>query len=257
MSDFALPADLFDRQHAAPGKRLSMALAIGMHVVLALFLFYGVRWQTHAPEPVQVELVRAVPQELTFPPAPKPSIEPEPKPEPKPEPQPAPKVEPKPPAKAPDIALKEKEKPKPEPKVEPKVESKPDKLKEMLKRETEQLERDKKLSSLDKELADAKAVQSAERQGKAMAAWISKIRDKIRGNIVLPPDVRGNPEAIFTVNQLPTGEIISASLARSSGNLSLDAAIERAILKSSPLPKAEPRDLFERTLELKFRPLEN
>jgi colicin import membrane protein len=43
---------------------------------------------------------------------------------------------------------------------------------------------------------------------------------------------------------------------RSSGNRAYDEAIERAILKSSPLPRPDQPSLFRRELELKFRPLD-
>ena len=54
--------------------------------------------------------------------------------------------------------------------------------------------------------------------------------------------------------QLPTGEIIDATLRKSSGNRAYDDAVQRAILKSSPLPRPERADLFQRNLTLKFRP---
>jgi colicin import membrane protein len=59
------------------------------------------------------------------------------------------------------------------------------------------------------------------------------------------------------VDQLPTGEVINVRLVRSSGIAALDDAIERAIRRSSPLPLPTDSALFERTLELKFRPLED
>jgi hypothetical protein len=31
----------------APGKRISFALAVLMHAVLAVFIIYGIHWQTH------------------------------------------------------------------------------------------------------------------------------------------------------------------------------------------------------------------
>ncbi len=68
--------------------------------------------------------------------------------------------------------------------------------------------------------------------------------------------MKGNPEAVFNVTQLPSGDIVTVRLKQSSGNPALDAAIERAILKSSPLPKPGQADLFERSLELRFRPLD-
>ena len=36
------------------GKRISIALAIGVHLLLAGFLFYGVRWQTKSTDAVEV-----------------------------------------------------------------------------------------------------------------------------------------------------------------------------------------------------------
>ena len=90
----------------------------------------------------------------------------------------------------------------------------------------------------------------------AQARWIDQIRSRIRGYINLPPDIPGNPEAIFDVVQLPTGEIIDVKLRKSSGVRAYDDAVQRAILKSSPLPKPVPADLFQRSLELHFRPLD-
>ena len=239
------------------GKRISIALAIAVHLLLAGFLFYGVRWQTKATDVVEVELVRAAaepaiatpPTPVAVPPAP--TIEPPPAPAPKPEPAPSPRK--------PDIVIKDKQKPKP--KAPPKPEPKPrvDPFQEQLKRETEQLTQRKQTDSAARELSQIKAAHAAAARNKAIADYLSRIRGKIRGNIVVPPEIKGNPEAIFEVTQLPSGEIVTGSvrLKRSSGHAALDAAIERAILKSSPLPKPPQPDLFERSLELRFKPLDD
>lgn len=232
-----------------PGKRISIALAIAVHLLLAGFLFYGVRWQTKATDVVEVELVRATAEPVAAPIAvpPAPTVEP---------PPPAPKPEPAPTPPKPDIALKEKEKPKPPPKVEPKPRVNP--VEEQLKRELEQLTQRKKLDSAEREVAQKQAAQASAARSKAMADYVGRIRGKIRGNIhAVPPDVKGNPEAIFDVTQLPSGEIVTVRLKRSSGYAALDAIIERAILTSSPLPKPQQADLFERSLELHFRPLDD
>lgn len=231
-----------------PGKRISIALAIAVHLLLAAFLFYGVRWQTKATDVVEVELVRAAPEPAAAPVAvpPAPTIEQPPAPEPKPEPAPPP---PKP-----DIAIKEKPKPKLPPQPEPKPRVDP--FKEQLKREAEQLTQRKQADSAAQEFAQKQAAQASAARSKAMADYLGRIRGKIRGNIVVPPEVRGNPEAVFDVTQLPSGEIVTVRLKRSSGHPALDAAIERAILKSNPLPKPQPADLFERSLELRFKPLD-
>ena len=243
------------------GKRASIALAIAVHLLLAGFLFYGVRWQTKATDVVEVELVRAVAEPAPAPPAAPPVAVP---PAPTFQPPPVPRPEPVRPPPKPDIAIKEKEKPKPPPKVEPKpepppkVEAKPrvDPFQEQLKRESEQLTQRKQAETAAQELAQLKAAQAASARNKAIADYLGKIRGKIRGNIVVPPEIKGNPEAVFDVTQLPSGEIVTVRLKRSSGHTALDAAIERAILKSNPLPKPESADLFSRSLELRFRPLD-
>ena len=171
---------------------------------------------------------------------------------------PLPKPEPKPvpPPPKPDIAIKEKEKPKPPP---PKVEARPrvDPFQEQLKHEAEQMTQRRNADSAAQEFAQKQAAQATAARSKAMADYLGRIRGKIRGNIVVPPEVRGNPEAVFDVTQLPSGEIVTVRLKRSSGHPALDAAIERAILKSNPLPRPEPADLFSRSLELRFRPLDD
>ena len=230
------------------GKRISIALAVAVHLVLAAFLFYGVHWQTKATDVVEVELVRATPlSPSAAPPAPVVA------PTPPVEQPPAPKPEPAPPPK-PDIAIKEKEKPKPPPKVEPTTRVDP--FQEQLKREAEQFAQRKSLESAEREVTQKQAAQASAARNKAMSDYLGRIRGKIRGNIVVPPEVKGNPEAVFDVTQLPGGEIVTVRLKRSSGHAILDAAIERAILKSNPLPKPEPADLFSRSLELRFKPLD-
>ena len=95
---------------------------------------------------------------------------------------------------------------------------------------------------------------AVEARKSAESDWIGRIQAKIRGNVILPPDLPGNPEAIFDVVQLPTGEIIDVKMNKSSGVRTYDDAVQRAILKSSPLPKADRPGMFQRVLTLKFRP---
>ena len=200
----------------------------------------------------------------------------EPKPEPKPLP---PKVE-TPPVK-PDIAVKDDKKKKEEPKKpEPKPEEvpkKPEPKKEEPKKPEperrsfdDELQRELKQAQQQKAVHDQRARADAElRQlGQAqaelaasalqrgLASYMDKIRGKIKGNIVLPPGIKGNPEGIFDVTQLPTGEIINVKISKSSGNRALDEAIERAIRKSDPLPLPDQPGLFKRELKLKYRPFD-
>jgi colicin import membrane protein len=254
-------------ERADPGKALSALLAAAMHVLLFLVLVFGVRWQNKAPETVQVELWN--------PPAEAPPVE-EPKPVPKVEPAPPLVVQPevaKPDPVVPKPEIVEKKatvaKPVPRPiaKVEPKPIPKPEPSKAVAKPRDEeaqrmireQLQREQASLAVDRErqhMSDQLAREAAATRNKAMADWVGKVAAKVRGNVVLPPDIKGNPEAIFDVVQLPNGEVLQVKLRKSSGHRTLDDAIERAILKSSPLPKPDRSESAPRAFELKYRPLD-
>ena len=245
-----------------PGKRKAMALTVLVHVALLVVLFFGVQWKRSAPDVVEVELWSARPAAPTAAPPP-PEPKPEPPPEPRPEPRPQPKPEPvvKPPVK-PDIALKEEKrkpepkKPEPEPKKpEAKPEPKKPDFSDLLKREnSERLPRPDTRQMANAAAAEMDQRTAAGRRG--LADYAARIRGKVRGNIVLPPNIADNPEAVFRVTQLPTGEVMAVHLEKSSGNASLDAAIERALRKSSPLPKPDNPADFQRELDIKYRPFE-
>jgi colicin import membrane protein len=258
-----LAAEALDfRRRREPGLARSFLLALAVHAVLVAVMFVGVRWQSHRPEVVSVELWDSAP------PPPPPQVEPpKPPPEPpKPVPEP-PKPPPEPPKPEPKIEKpqivekapppKPKPKPKPEPKPKPKPEAKPKPDPQFLKRMQEEAAREQAAleeQNRAREAREAKARAAAAASQKALDEWVGRIRGKIRGNIVLPPDLAGNPEAIFDVTLLPDGSVLSVRRRKSSGHAGYDAAVERAIYKSSPLPRPDQPGLFRRDLELKFRP---
>jgi colicin import membrane protein len=222
------------RGHPALGR--SFVLSAFVHLVLLAVIFLGVRFQSSPPAVVNVELWEA-------PPAPQPVVE-EPKPPQVVKPQPAPEPE----AKKPDIALPDKPKPKAKPKpAPPKRDLAFDKqLREQAAAEERQLQ--------DRFIRDQAARAQADIRSRELARWTDKIRAKIRGNIILPQDIPGNPEAIFDVTLLPTGEVLTVRKTKSSGHPGYDDSVERAIMKSSPLPQPDDRSLFQRQLQLKFHP---
>ena len=84
--------------------------------------------------------------------------------------------------------------------------------------------------------------------GAALGIWGGKVSSHIRANTIfqIPPDLRGNPKAEFSVSVLPDGTIANLKLIRSSGVPSWDQAAERAIRRSDPLPRppvGAPRDI--------------
>lgn len=278
----------FQRQE--PGKWASAIFSFLMHAVLVAALVWGVQWQRREPQPVGVELVRALPAADAPPPQPKPEIRPEPpKPEPKPEPKPVVEKTPEPkPVAKPDIALKEPEKKKPEPKPEPKPEKKPEPrpepkpekkpepkpekkdeakppmsdLDRMLAKEDQRIRDVKNRSMLDKQAADFNAKLDAAAteasMGRAQADWISRISQKVRSNLILPPGTSGDPKLVFRIQILPSGEVLGEpKLLSNTGGAALEEAVRRAILKSSPLPKPEKKEVFERELNFNFYPTRN
>jgi len=276
MAIATMPMHLEHLEREEPGVHSSAILAILVHVLLFTVLFFGVRWQSRPPETVSVELwvpppppmverVEVKPEpvvEPPTPPKPEPKIElpkpdivikakPEPKPKPKPEPV-KPKHEPPPPKPHPKP---EAVKPKPEP-VKPVPQTKPrdEELRRKMREELAQEQNSLKIDRERQNMKDQLARDMAAAQKSALSGYAEKIKAKVRGNIVMPIDIVGNPEAIFVVIQLPTGDVLSTKLRKSSGNAAYDTAVERAILKSSPLPKPDKGELFERELILKFHP---
>jgi colicin import membrane protein len=228
-----------------PALLRSFMLAAAMHAGLVAVMVLGVHFQSHPPATVEVELWD------TSPPPPQAELKPVVKPEP---PPPPPKVEPQKPLAKPDIAVQKKPEPKPKAKPEPKRD------RDFEKRMREQLAMEQRAVAQqdeqrrERELKDLIAKREADARSRALAAWTDKIRSKIRGNIILPRDIPGNPEAVFDVALLVTGEVLSVKQTRSSGYPVYDEAVYRAILKSSPLPKPDNPALFERRLELRFHP---
>lgn len=262
-----------------PGRLPAIILAVLVHLAFIAVLVFGVDWQTREPAPVVAELWNSLPGVATPPPPPPPApeVKPEPEPEPpKPEPpKPIPKAEPKPepppPSKA-DIALKKAKEKEEKLKEEKRKEEEKKKELDKKKKQIEEEERKRALDALhneqkaiqqqaDNELRAREAAENARRAAAAARAsevgkYTALIRDKIRANLVAPPDLIGNPQAVFEVTLIPSGEVINVRMTKSSGNSAYDGAVERAIRKSSPLPLPPPdKGLFEqfRQTELKFR----
>lgn len=261
----------YDEQATAREKKLSRNLAIGIHVIIVLMLIFGVSWHRRQPDPsAVVDLWGSMSTPREAKPEPEPEL-PKPVPKPVPPPPPPPKPEPKPEPK-PDIALKEKlekeRKLKEEKELERKKEEDAKKLKEEARKkedERRKVEQERELErrkeeeirrlAAEKEAASKAAMAT---QSRAFNEYITRIQNKIRGNIP-PMNLEGNPEVEFDVVILPGGEIMDGGvrLRRSSGVPAYDSAVERAILKSSPLPVPPPTDpLFDsfRRPTLKIRP---
>ena len=257
---------------------LAGGLAFAMHVLLLVFLVFGVSWQHQRIDTaVVVDLWRdlpavAPPKAEVMPPAPE--VKPEP-------PPPAPKVEAKPPPKPepapaikPDIALKEKQEKERKLKEQAIAETKKRADEKAREAEVEKKRRTEAEALKKKQAAEADAKRIAGEQAKAeqalaaqQAAASAKVVDeykrriieKVKRFIAPTPGVSDNAQVEFDVVLLPGGEVLSAKLKKSSNSIpAYDSAIERAILKAQPLPLPPDPALMRqfRELNLVFRPKE-
>ena len=283
-----MPTDRPREPAKTSGRWPALLLAIVVNIAFIGVLFFSIRWQNQRPAPVTAELyappakmpVAETPVAPSPPPAVEPPRTPVAKPEPTPEPpkavpKPEPKTE-KPDPRAADIARKAKVEEERKAKDAAERERKEREKKDAEKREAEKKKQDEQKRVAEtrdrqaREAAELKAQAEREKatrdaqqraadadaaaRSRAELDYIRRIQSKVKGNVTLPPDMSGNPEAIFEVVQLPTGEIIDAMLRKSSGVRAYDEAVQRAIQKSSPLPRPDRPELFQRSLTLKFRP---
>ena len=233
-------------------------LTLVVHVVFFSLLYIGVSWPNDPPKGIEVEIWSELPAPLVKqaamePPPPSPPVEPV-------KPIETPKLaEPIEPPKV-DIVLPVKKKPPlklPKP-VKP-VEAKP-----VQPKKTEHVQENSHAQAMQAEQAAqiAQAAQARAAQGaatnKIVDEYVSRIRAKIKRNIVIPPDVQDNIQAEFKVVLIPGGSVLSTRLVKSSGNSAYDEAVDRAISKADPLPLPPDVSLFNRfrELHLTFTPKE-
>jgi colicin import membrane protein len=266
-----------DFAHQEPGRMQAGVFAVLVHIIFFAFMIFGLNWKTYPPEGMMVDVWSSLPPPplpaqpviKASPPAPPPAKPTEPPPQAKPLP---PKVETPPPPAKPDIALKEKvEKPKP---VEKKPIEKKQPLQKELKEQKEKEEKEKAQREKEQQARIAAEVEQLQREQqaaneklKAQAAqaaaqsrlaneideYKAKILAKIRRNIVMPPDLPGNPVAEFDVTLLPGGDILDVKLRTSSGFAAFDSAVERGIFLSKPLPLPPDPALFSKFRNLSVK----
>jgi len=101
------------------------------------------------------------------------------------------------------------------------------------KREAERRQR-------QKELAEQLAAEEQAREDKLAKSEREKyqvlIRQKIERNWLKPPGELKGLLSVVNIRLIPGGDVIDASIIRTSGNLVYDRSVERAALKASPLP---------------------
>lgn len=132
------------------------------------------------------------------------------------------------------------------------------------KAEQERIERERQLrEETERELAEAIAAENMQQQSEsdqAMAgSYIALISGLITENWSRPPSARNNMEAELILQLVPTGEVVSVTVVKSSGDAAFDESAVRAVKKAERFPELQkvPIRVFEqyfRQLRIKFRP---
>ena len=85
------------------------------------------------------------------------------------------------------------------------------------------------------------------------------IQQLVQGTWSRPPSARNGMRAILQIRMLPTGELVSATITESSGDVAFDRSAENAVYRAAPFRELQtlPINLFNRnfrTLSLIFQP---
>ena len=255
---------------AEPGALRAFGLAMLVHLLLLIALTWGVSWKSKdLTLSFEAELWSALPQEAA-PPLEAPPPPPAPVAPPAP-PPPAPKAEAVPDA---DIAIEREKKrladekkkaqalaekaekakkieeakklaeAKAKAASEAKLEAKKlaDQKEQLVKKEAA-LEAKQRKENLDRINAQLGATGAEDAKGSAQkasgpsASYGSKVRAKVKPNIVFTEDIAGNPVAEVEVRTTPGGTITSQRLVKSSGNKAWDDAVIKAIIRTETMPR--------------------
>jgi colicin import membrane protein len=93
------------------------------------------------------------------------------------------------------------------------------------------------------------------RNSSQMASWLAQIQARITRAWIKPPSAQPGIECIVSVTQVPGGEVTAVHVdSCTGGDAALRDSVEAAVLRASPLPPPPDPALFERNLELTFKP---
>jgi colicin import membrane protein len=108
-------------------------------------------------------------------------------------------------------------------------------------------------SELQEQLAAENARMQAERAG-VLDEYIRLIANQIERNWVPPLSAKPGLDCLVQVVQIPSGDVMDVRVSRCNGDDAVVRSIEAAVRRSSPLPKPPSQAVFERNLNVTFRP---
>jgi len=88
----------------------------------------------------------------------------------------------------------------------------------------------------------------------ALASWEAQITARIQRAWLRPPSAKPGIECVLHVTQVPGGAVVGAVIGTCNGDQAVKESIEAAAYRASPLPPPPDPSLFERNLEITFKP---
>ena len=227
--------------------------SLALHALILAAMTFN--WVSSEPDVVKVKPVPKVinarlvdVSEFQPKPKPKPKATAKPKVTPaKPKPKPVARPQPKPVAKTPPKpAPKPKAQPKPEPKPEPRI----------TEEELAAITRADMARSMAQEDEVLEATATAQEM---VASYTALIAQTVVNTWSRPPSARNGMEAELRLQLVPTGEVVSVTLIRGSGNAAFDNSAINAVKKAGSFPELQnlPSAEFERNFRrfrLLFKP---
>ena len=92
------------------------------------------------------------------------------------------------------------------------------------------------------------------RSSGALVSWVGQISARIQRAWLRPPSARPGIQCVLHITQAPGGAVLSAKIESCNGDQAVRESIEAAAYRASPLPPPPDPSLFERDLEVTFRP---
>ncbi len=100
--------------------------------------------------------------------------------------------------------------------------------------------------------AEEKAM--AARSGPAVATWEQLIKARIEHAWIRPPTARQGIDCLVEVTEVPGGQVVNAKVGACNGDAAVVQSIQDAAYRASPLPAPPDPALFERDLQIEFKP---
>lgn len=130
------------------------------------------------------------------------------------------------------------------------------------KRKREQEEAQRRAEDARRRQAEMAAALGAEENARAAAAkagrqktWADEIAEVVRRHWQRPNGSPPDFTCVVKVQLLPGGSVVSAKVIKTcGGGIALDDSLEKAVLKSDPLPMPKNPDDFDRNLTFRFVP---